>query len=365
MTSFHKKSLSLSSINGTKLKNNLPYISSGIPSLDFIIGGGLPVGGIFLVEEDVLGSYSRVLTKYFLAEGVVCKHDLFIASADENTEEIVKELPQVCTVPSDEKVNELSSSEMKIAWRYEGLGQVESSFGSNANFGHNFDLSRHIGIDTINNCNITHCRLEQNENNLNSFKNDLYYTLLIKIKEGLIKEEYNINSKNKNILRVCIQSLGSPVWMAMDCDHDTNITYGQDLLKFVYCLRVLLRSTNAVAFITVPSHLFDDDRIMKRLLYSVDNAVRIESFAGSSKETNPVYNEYHGLFHITKLSAVHSLIPFIPPSLDLAFKLRRKKFVIEKLHLPPELQESSEREQDDITAIPKTCGGVKKKDIEF
>lgn len=43
-------------------------------------------------EEDYLGSYSRVLTKYFLAEGVVCKHDLFIASADENPEEIVSKI---------------------------------------------------------------------------------------------------------------------------------------------------------------------------------------------------------------------------------------------------------------------------------
>lgn len=85
----------------------------------------------------------------------------------------------------------------------------------------------------------------------------------------------------------------------------------------------------------VSSFVFQDDRIMKRLLYSADNAVRIESFAGSGKETNPVYSEYHGLFHITKLSAVHSLVPYVPPSLDLAFKLRRKKFVIEKLHLPP------------------------------
>lgn len=365
MSSFHKSSLSCSSINGTKLKNNLSYVSSGIPSLDFVIGGGLPTSGIFLVEEDYLGSYGRVLTKYFLAEGIVCKHNLFIASADENPEEIVKELPQVCTLPSDDKVKDASPGNMKIAWRYEGLSQVESSFGSNTNFGHHFDLSRHIDVDTINKCNITYCHLTQNENKLNSFKNDLYHTLLLKIKETLLKEEYRSNSKNKNVLRISIQSLGSPIWMSMDCDDESHSTYGQDLIKFLYCLRVLLRNTNAVAFITIPSHLFDDDRIMKRLLYSADNAVRIESFAGSGKETNPVYSEYHGLFHITKLSAVHSLVPYVPPSLDLAFKLRRKKFVIEKLHLPPELQESSEREQDDITAVPKTCGGFKKKDIDF
>lgn len=78
-----------------------------------------------------------------------------------------------------------------------------------------------------------------------------------------------------------------------------------------------------------------DDHLMKRLLYSIDNAVKIESFTGSSKETNPVYKDYHGLFHITKLSSINSMVPYVPPSLDLAFKLKRKKFLIEKLHLPP------------------------------
>ncbi|XP_052738097.1 elongator complex protein 4 [Bicyclus anynana] len=363
MTSFHKTSSFHTTLRGTKLKNNLIYISSGIPSLDFIIGGGLPAGSVFLVEEDVLGSHSRVLTKYFLAEGVVCKHDLYVASADESPQDIVKELPQPCTAPNEEKSSHDSGGEMKIAWRYEGLGKVESSFGSNTNFGHHFDLSKHIDQDTLQNCNISYCHLLQSESNIDGFRNNLYHTLLTKIKTTLSKEEYKSCSKNKNILRISIQSLGSPVWMAMDCD--TQTTYGQDLVKFLYCLRILVRDTNAVIFITMPSHLFDDDRLIDRILYTVDNAVAIESFTGSSKETNPVFSEYHGLFHITKLSALHSLVPFVPPSLDLAFKLRRKKFVIEKLHLPPELQESSEREQDDITAVPKSCGGFKKKDIDF
>lgn len=366
MSSFHKKSFSQSSINGTKLKNNLAYISSGIPSLDYVIGGGLPTGGIFLIEEDILGSYSRIILKYFLAEGIVCKHDLFISSAEEKPEEIAKELPQACTLTTDErKINE-TNSEMKIAWRYEGLSQVESSFGSNSNFGHHFDLSKHIDLETINSTNITYCYLRQNDDKINAFKNSLYNSLLIKIKTVISKEKYSRTNKEKNILRITIQSLGSPVWMALDCDSDESISnYGQDLLKFLYCLRKLVQDKNVVICVTIPSHLFEDDHIIKRILYSVDNAVKIESFAGSSKETNPVYSDYHGLFHITKLSTVYSLVPFVPPSLDLAFKLKRKKFLIEKLHLPPELQESSEREQDDITATPQTCGGFKKKDIDF
>ncbi|XP_072941887.1 elongator complex protein 4 [Epargyreus clarus] len=365
MSSFQKTSNSIFSIPGTKLKNNLPYISSGIPSLDHVIGGGIPTGSIFVIEEDVLGSYSRILSKYFLAEGVVCKHAALVASADENPKNIVTELPQPCKAPSNEKDVPHTNSEMKIAWRYEGLGQVESSFGSNTNFGHHFDLSKHIEEEIISNSNISYCHLLQDELQCKGFKNNMYFKLLSTIKNATSKEEYKSSSKNSNILRICIQSLGSPMWTAMDCGDCAPSSYGQDLIKFIYCLRVVLRDTNAVAFITIPTHLFEDEHIIQRINYSVDNAVRIESFAGSSQETNPVYSEYHGLFHITKLSALYSLVPYVPPSLDLAFKLRRKKFVIEKLHLPPELQESSEREQDDITAIPKTCGGFKKKDIDF
>ncbi|XP_026747020.1 elongator complex protein 4 [Trichoplusia ni] len=369
MSSFHKTSDSRVTITGTKIKNSLPIISSGIPSLDYVIGGGLPAGSIFAVEEDVLANYSRILLKYFLAEGVACKHDLFIASADENPEDISKELPLPTTIPQDDDLAPTAAGidKMKIAWRYEGLSQVESSFGSTTNFGHHFDLSKHIEADTIKNCNINYCKLEMEKGGANGFKNTLYHKLLTSIQELISKEEYQSNVKTtSNILRIGIHSLGSPTWMAMDCDDDASGTFGQDLIKFMYCLRVIVRDTNAVVFVTIPAHLFDDDHIMKRLLYSVDNAVRIESFAGSSRETNPVYKDYHGLFHITKLSAIYSLVPFVPPSLDMAFKLKRKKFVIEKLHLPPELEETKEREQDDITGVPKVnCGGFKKKDIEF
>lgn len=43
----------------------------------------------------------------------------------------------------------------------------------------------------------------------------------------------------------------------MDCDDEVSGNYGQDLIKFMYSLRVILRDTNAVAFVTIPAHLFD------------------------------------------------------------------------------------------------------------
>lgn len=64
--------------------------------------------------------------------------------------------------------------------------------------------------------------------------------------------------------------------------------------------------------------------------------------------------------------ALNSLAAHTPESYDLAFKLRRKRFVIEKLHLPPELQESNQREQDDnAIASAMSCGSATKHLLEF
>lgn len=60
-----------------------------------------------------------------------------------------------------------------------------------------------------------------------------------------------------------------------------------------------------------------------------DIAVRLESFAGSAKQTNPLFKDYHGLLYMKKLPALSTLEPHSPMHRDLAFKLRRKKFVIE------------------------------------
>lgn len=45
---------------------------------------------LVFTEEDKYGLYSHLLFKYFLAEGIVCGHDLFVASAKEHPDNILK-----------------------------------------------------------------------------------------------------------------------------------------------------------------------------------------------------------------------------------------------------------------------------------
>jgi hypothetical protein len=86
------------------------------------------------------------------------------------------------------------------------------------------------------------------------------------------------------------------------------------------------------------------------IYHFVDAAVRIESFEGSKAKTSAdLVSDYQGIFTYIKPLRVNSLSG-PAASLDfnksnLAFKCRRKQFLIESMHLPPELGSDSSRQQ--------------------
>lgn len=54
-----------------------------------ILGGGLPIGSILLVEEDKMVRYSEYLTKFYLAESAVHSHGIYLASLDTDPNSVV------------------------------------------------------------------------------------------------------------------------------------------------------------------------------------------------------------------------------------------------------------------------------------
>ena len=84
---FQKKSApKIPSISGTRasLFNYQLLTSTGVPGLDHLLGGGLPLGTVALLQdiphlanEDSGQDYSQLLVQYFLAEGFFHLHRLF------------------------------------------------------------------------------------------------------------------------------------------------------------------------------------------------------------------------------------------------------------------------------------------------
>lgn len=52
--------------------NGQTLVSTGLADLDRILGGGLALGSLLLVEEDGASQHHETLARYFLAEGVAC-----------------------------------------------------------------------------------------------------------------------------------------------------------------------------------------------------------------------------------------------------------------------------------------------------
>jgi len=374
-SSFQRKlPTNLCKIPGTKvsINNSQLLISSGVPSLDSIIGGGIAVGTILLIEEDVYSNYSNILFKYFLAEGVVSGHKLLLTSMNVDADRLLKNLPSPSIASDKSSLNSKDPSghntaELKIAWQYKNTPTVQTCVEV-SQFGHYYDLSKTMDYELVE-------KSQPQTFDARGYSEmkgrSLYDRLIRSIYLHVNKENFATVAapkENPTVLRIALHSLLSPLWSDGESTENANIAFCQ----FLYKLRAVMRYSLATCLITAPVHLLEDSAFVKRVERLCDVVLKLESFAGSEKETNPIFKDYQGLFHIIKLPVLNSLTCHRPIATDFGFKLRRRKFVIETLHLPPELPETTNRRQEEdlatFSGASVGCGGhtsVGRSKLEF
>lgn len=106
-----------------------PTISTGTPSLDAILAGhgGLPLGNSLTIGESGTTDYAGALLRFYAAEGVVQGHRVHVVGMGEVWG---RELPGLVEAKDKKSEGKERAEKMKIAWRYEGLGQFESARGA-------------------------------------------------------------------------------------------------------------------------------------------------------------------------------------------------------------------------------------------
>lgn len=353
LTNVRKPGNNAINIPGTKVsfQNAQLLTSTGSSTLDFFIGGGLTIGTICIIEEDYYNSYSSLIMKYFLAEGVTRNHFLFLASGDKDPKQFLKELPAAKNIeltsnanPVDEELDD----NLKIAWRYKNKCMEDTVRAESHNIG--FDISKSMTSEVLEKCSIStwdptnnNCE-EEPENFLKAPYSNLYSDIKREIES---KDLRTASKKAENILRIGINSIASPLWR-----NGSDETHNLHLIRFLYVLKALLRTSFAVAVITVPSIYFSNKVLISRIRQTCDTVIGLESFVGSDKKSNPLFKDFDGLLHIRKLPVLNT---FIYPKLteDLAFKLKKRGLLIERLHLPPELGDPTPSQQAQFT-----CSGV-------
>eukprot|EP00049_Salpingoeca_infusionum_P019490 m.362094 g.362094 ORF g.362094 m.362094 type:complete len:383 (-) comp20121_c0_seq1:219-1367(-) len=346
------------------LANGQLLTSTGISSLDHLLGGGLGIGTVMLVESERLGSHADILLRYFLSEGMACDHHLAVVSADQSPAATIKNCPQqyVSSAQMSSSTSSSSSSpstasspspaqtpqDMRIAWRYNSLPTVQATVGQQKplavgqRYCHTFDLSKKVGEQGLKVCK--HVDIDLSDSDPSVFDSALSQLAEAMAPFQVVPTRGDLALKT--VQRIAIQLIGSPFWF-QDAQDDTQKT--TELCRFLMRLRSVLRRSCSVCCITVPTNLFTSDHLKQRIRSLGDVVVRPETFVGTPNEGNPVLKEYHGFFRVVKLPLINTIIPSSINTDDLAFKLKRKAFSIETIHLPPDLAEDVSRSQEDAS----------------
>ncbi|KAF1919851.1 paxneb superfamily protein-like protein [Ampelomyces quisqualis] len=353
-----------------------PTTSTGTPSLDGILAGhaGLPLGSSLLIEENGTTDYAGALLRFCAAEGVVQGQQVHVVGMGEVWG---RELPGISEDHggSSRRAGKERAEKMKIAWRYEGLGQFESSRGAPSPsrtagqgdgameevsiFCHTFDLAKRLTLPT--GTAINYIAVPPSATASPS--------ALPQILQSLQKQL--ASSPENTVHRLVIPSLLSPALYPASAANPSSI------LQFLHGLRALLRqySTQLTAIITLPITLFPRSTGLVRWMEILSDGVfelspfpysHVQALAQSAGTTKDE-DRPQGMFAVHKLPVFHEKGGgggADDLGEDMAFTLSRRKFVIAKFSLPPlegdtEAQEQAVREAAGGSAMPK------KADLEF
>ncbi|KAI4205773.1 MAG: hypothetical protein LQ350_000271 [Teloschistes chrysophthalmus] len=331
-----------------------PTTSTGASSLDDLLGhAGLALGNSILIEEDGTTEFGTTLLRYFAAEGVVQGHKVHVVGVGESWG---KELPGVAASAGEDKSRVKSSTEaekerMKIAWRYEHLGEFgagpssarappavnrspPANFPGEKNptiptpFCHTFDLTKRLTVTDPKALNFIPVRPVPVDKSP-------FEQILQTFREQLV------TFPKTTLHRLVIPSLLSPAL------YPPHASSPQHVLQFLHSLRAMLRQfpTQIVAMISLPLMLYPRTTGLTAWMELLsDGIIELSPFPHSFDSGPPTTTGGAAAVQEEKpqgMVKVHRLPVFSEkggggmPSDDLVFILSRRKFTIKPFNLPP------------------------------
>lgn len=305
------------------------------------------LGHCFQADFDSV-RYSKLLLKYFLAEGMVHRHALFFGSADPGDHNFLRHLPGITAQGpsrSDEIDAEHAAKPMKIAWRYtDSARQCHHASEANQGSDYHFNLQKVVSEEALASCQ-TNVWIPSTAETLSdaSLYPDVFRSLHELQSEASFSPQPTA-SATKCLRRIAFHSVGSLSWGNAGPD-------GAKLTQFLLALRSLLRNSLGICFVTLSSSsITENGDMLARVRECVDFVVSLRCFDPRTK-ASPAFKDFHGFLHLTKTTGFNSLQAKVLEE-KFVFRSTRTRFVVEKIHLPPELDEDSN--EAETKPSPKT-----------
>ncbi|KAJ5433197.1 uncharacterized protein N7458_012353 [Penicillium daleae] len=344
-----------------------PTTSTGSPSLDNLLAGhaGLPMGKILLIEENGTTDFAGALLRYYAAEGVVQEQKIHVVGVPEQWGRSLPGL--IGTAESlEEKRDKRKDEKMKIAWRYERLGEFGAGVAGSRDapapapagekdaiakpaFCHAFDLTKRLTHPAITNMSFIPL-VPSRESPFAAILKQLQTTI------G--------SSPSNTIHRIVIPSLLNPTM------YPPNACQPEHVLQFFHSLKAMMSAytTRVTAMITLPLSLFPRSSGLVRWIELLSDGVielcpfphSADAVATSGAATS-VEEPPQGMLKTHRLPVLHERGGGSDQNVgqDWAFILSRRRFEIKPFSLPPA---EGDTEAQDASA---TGGMPKKSDLEF
>ncbi|KAK8163570.1 Elongator complex protein 4 [Phyllosticta citribraziliensis] len=347
-----------------------PTTSTGTPSLDGILAGhaGLAMGSCLLVEETGTTDFTGALLRYYAAEGVVQGHKLHVVGFGEPWGRQLPGLVGVADGEEESSGGSKTKEKMKIAWRYERLGEFEAEkriggargvwdLSLPPPFCHKFDLAKRLEFPA--GTSINYIPMPPPHQQTSPF-----LPVLQNVARSLA------STSPTTIHRVVVPSLLSPAL------YPPQASQPSFLLQFFHGLRALLRKypTRLTAVLSLPLELYPRSSGLVRWCELLsDGVLELQPFphlmdsygdlaasgAATANEEKP-----QGMLRVHRLPVFHERggggggVASVGD--DLAFTMSRRRFVIKPFSLPP-----VEGDTEAQGALGAEQGKQTKVDIEF
>ncbi|KLO20258.1 PAXNEB-domain-containing protein [Schizopora paradoxa] len=369
MSSFKRKTTTSSphkssNAQGTRISqtnSQIQFTSTGVPSLDDILGGGIQLGtDVLLLNPDPHSSHATLVQKYCISQGLASGHKVHVFDSD--AEDLVASCmwkqeaePSSNSIPNqtsnEDEDPSTGEDKVKIAWRYERMDKFRTTVSSNSSINDDyceaFDLSCKVPYSIIKSSTVS-----GNLVYYDVFDEECpYETMASRIKDVLASAYDQPPSSGGGVTRLILPSFAGPSWGEPS---------SQKIISFLLRLRSLLRKYPlSCAVLDLPSHLssssHEDPSWTDKLSWVSDACISLEA-SSSDPSMAVMLPSHHGLVRILRLPTFQTLVPISDRSStlrgisassssgnsggvgenNLAFKCTRRRLVFETFHLDVE-----------------------------